>query len=155
VFSSSLVTCPIPKRSGRSCILSSISVSFFPRSYLLNFTDSLETPLPSVHAYWLYNEGMLIVADLSPSELRAHLFSNDSTGVHKLCRTKGCGVGELAIQLVDGMFWSSQTFHPCEKTGETGQFGRSKALPSQLHGPFTWHARYVPHLVLLPLRKSH
>ena len=49
-------------------------MSFFPRSYLLNFTDSLETPLPSVHAYWLYNEGMLIVADLSPNELRAHLF---------------------------------------------------------------------------------
>ncbi|GAA5926538.1 uncharacterized protein JCM15063_000303 [Sporobolomyces koalae] len=70
------------------------------------------------HFYWLYNEG-----------------------VHKLCRTQGCGVGNIAMQLIDGMAWSSQTFMPCER----GRYPPGAPLPPQLHGPFAWHARMTAH----------
>ncbi|GAA5985510.1 hypothetical protein JCM5350_004022 [Sporobolomyces pararoseus] len=70
------------------------------------------------HHYWLWNEG-----------------------VHKLCRTEGCGVGDMAIQLIDGMFWSSQAFQPCE----ADKYSRNSPLPSNIHGPFTWHARMTQH----------
>ncbi|GAA5901400.1 uncharacterized protein JCM6883_000200 [Sporobolomyces salmoneus] len=70
------------------------------------------------HFYWLYNEG-----------------------VHKLCRTRGCGVGEMALQLIDGMYWSSQSFAPCEET----KYPSGSPLPGNVHGPFTWHARMTQH----------
>ncbi|GAA5926530.1 uncharacterized protein JCM15063_000301 [Sporobolomyces koalae] len=70
------------------------------------------------HFYWLYNEG-----------------------VHKLCRTEGCGVGDMALQLIDGMFWTGQAYKPCE----AGKYAGNAALPPQVHGPFTWHARMTQH----------
>ncbi|GAA5967698.1 hypothetical protein JCM3765_000004, partial [Sporobolomyces pararoseus] len=60
-----------------------------------------------------------------------------NTGVHQLCRTRGCGVGDLAMQLVDGMHWSKNFFRPCEQ----GKYPTGSAFPPSLHGPFTWHAR--------------
>ncbi|GAA5834270.1 hypothetical protein JCM3766R1_004507 [Sporobolomyces carnicolor] len=58
-------------------------------------------------------------------------------GVHKLCQTRGCGVGNLAMQLIDGMAWTGQVFMPCER----GRYPSGSPLPSNLHGPFAWHAR--------------
>ncbi|GAA5988784.1 hypothetical protein JCM5350_002939 [Sporobolomyces pararoseus] len=58
-------------------------------------------------------------------------------GVHQLCQTRGCGVGNLAMQLIDGMAWTSQVFMPCENN----RYPSGSALPSGLHGPFAWHAR--------------
>ncbi|GAA5881618.1 hypothetical protein JCM3774_006497 [Rhodotorula dairenensis] len=73
-----------------------------------------ELNLTPDHWYWLYNEGL-----------------------HRLCRTRGCGVGNIAIQLVDGMYWSENTFAPCER----GKYPAEAPLPAQIHGPFVWHAR--------------
>ncbi|GAA5834110.1 hypothetical protein JCM3766R1_004461 [Sporobolomyces carnicolor] len=62
-------------------------------------------------------------------------------GVHKLCRTQGCGVGDMALQLIDGMFWSSQAFQPCEKD----KYPQGSPLAANVRGPFTWHARMTQH----------
>ncbi|GAA5901246.1 uncharacterized protein JCM6883_000152 [Sporobolomyces salmoneus] len=51
--------------------------------------------------------------------------------------TRGCGVGRIGMQLVDGMAWTGQVFMPCER----GRYPSGSALPSGLHGPFAWHAR--------------
>ncbi|GAA6023780.1 hypothetical protein JCM11491_006863 [Sporobolomyces phaffii] len=72
--------------------------------------------------------------DLDMGDLFYWLYNS---GVHKLCQTRGCGVGNLAMQLIDGMAWTSQAFMPCER----GRYPSGSALPSGLHGPFAWHAR--------------
>ncbi|GAA5872204.1 hypothetical protein JCM16303_001013 [Sporobolomyces ruberrimus] len=58
-------------------------------------------------------------------------------GVHKLCRTKDCGVGNLPMQYIDGMAWTSQVFMPCEH----GRYPSGSPITSAIHGPFAWHAR--------------
>lgn len=85
-----------------------------------------------------YNEEKLV--ELYPELSPKAWFSFSwiwNIGVHQLCQTRGCGVGNLAMQLIDGMAWTSQVFMPCEHN----RYPSGSPLPSNLHGPFAWHAR--------------
>jgi hypothetical protein len=119
----------------------------------VSFFNSVLTPTPSrllvldLQLWYVYCPLVLVTAlpsvvDLSELTKYCSIFGNyvsSFPGVHNLCRTRGCGVGDIAMQLVDGKHWSKQNFAPCEH----GKYPDRSGFPPNVHGPFTWHARYA------------